>query len=313
MNLDPYPTLKRSLTSLREYSSPFVKEVVTTDKHDLWSTKKLIALLYYIRPYVQIMRKNNFKKLHYVDLFAGSGLLKIMGKIMPGTPLITLLRTKDLVKKKKNLYFDEIHLSDNNAHYMESLQTRTLKLSTGIPSKIELNNREFAPSVDKIFTGINPKFENSKDDCYLVVLDPYGFQVDWSHLEKILKSGAVDLFLTFPTSNINWNQHMKQSHKSLTLMFGNEKWMTCKNADDYVNLYCEKIKKIPTKWLPFKTKTLNVSTKTGKYHLICASRSPGADKIFSDMQARFDGVNNKLLKDVFEVAVKGQPDLDSFS
>ena len=98
MTVDPYPTLKRSLISLREYVVPFNDEIVTTDKHDLWSTKKLIALRYYLRPYLQIMRNKGFKKIHYVDLFSGSGLLRIKNKIMPGTSLIPLLRTKELIK-----------------------------------------------------------------------------------------------------------------------------------------------------------------------------------------------------------------------
>ena len=43
----------------------------------IWSIKKLIALDYYIEPFVKILKKNNFKKWIFVDPFAGSGLFKI--------------------------------------------------------------------------------------------------------------------------------------------------------------------------------------------------------------------------------------------
>ena len=313
MTVDPYPTLKRSLISLREYVVPFNDEIVTTDKHDLWSTKKLIALRYYLRPYLQIMRNKGFKKIHYVDLFSGSGLLRIKNKIMPGTSLIPLLRTKELIKYNKTHFFDEYHISDSNTKYVQVLQDRVNKVARGLPTKIHVNKMDFASSVDKIFLGTPPKFGKAKDNAYLVVLDPYGFDIDWQHLQQILQSGSVDVFITFPTSNISWNQNKQQSESALNKMYGNDAWQKCNTVDDFVDLYCKKITSIPTTWLPFKTKPLTVPTKNGKYHLICASRSPGAENIFSDMQKRFNRVDNGLLEDVFNAAVKGQPDLDSFS
>lgn len=309
---DPYPTLRRSLISLREYASPFDSEIVTTDKHELWSTKKLIALRYYIYPYLQIMRKYEFKKLHYVDLFAGSGLLRIKGKIMPGTSLIPLLRTKELFENNKQYIFDEYHLSDTNQKYVDVLQDRINKLKNGLPTKITVKKGDFASISDEIFSGQHPEFERRKENGYLVVLDPYGFHVDWHHLEKILKSGAVDVLITFQSSNISWNQNKIQSKSALTKMFGGEEWMNCDSVDDFVNTYCRKIESVPTQWSRFKTKTLTVFTTKGKYHLICASRSPGANNLFSSMQEKFDEVNNDLLNDVFSVAVGKKTDLDAF-
>ena len=87
------PTIEASLKKLRRMVSEFENKETTTNKHDLWSVKKLIVLTYYVYPFLQILRKNGYKKIHYVDLFSGSGLLKIKNKIMPGTSLIPLLTT----------------------------------------------------------------------------------------------------------------------------------------------------------------------------------------------------------------------------
>jgi three-Cys-motif partner protein len=312
LNLDPYPTLKKSLIALRGYVGQFDKEEVTTDKHDLWSTKKLIALRYYIYPYLQIMRKYKFKKLHYVDLFAGSGLLRIKGKVMPGTSLIPLLRTKELYEKNKAYFFDEYHLSDINQKYVDVLKSRILKLKEGLPTKITIKKGDFASVSSEIFTGKYPEFGKQKEDGYLVVLDPYGFSIEWNQLERILKSGAVDVLITFHTSNVSWNQNKEQSKNALTKMFGGGEWVDCSNTDDFMELYCKKIRKIPTQWKPFNTKTLTVSTSKGRYHLICASRSPGAQNLFKAMQDKFDEVSNELLEDVFNVAIGKNTDMDTF-
>lgn len=258
------------------------------------------------------MRKYQFKKLHYVDLFAGSGLLRIKGKIMPGTSLIPLLRTKELYEKNKQYIFDEYHLSDTNQKYVNVLGERINKLKNDLPTKIIVKKGDFASVSDEIFSGKYPEFGKQKDDGYLVVLDPYGFHIDWNHLEKILKSGAVDVLITFQSSNVSWNQNKIQSKSALTKMFGGEEWTDCNSIDDFVNTYCKKIESIPTQWASFKTKTLTVFTTKGRYHLVCASRSTGANSLFSSMQEKFDEVDNTLLDDVFSVAIGKETDLDAF-
>lgn len=313
MAKDPWPTIKESLIKLRRHLSGFKdEEEVITSKHDLWSIKKLVVLRYYLYPFFEILRNNGYKKIHYVDLFSGSGFLKIKGKIMPGTPLVTLLTTKEFFENKKNYVFDEYHLSDINKKYVVALNERIKTLSGDIPSSIVAQQLDFTSDVDQIFSGKSPKFEERKENAYLVVLDPFGFQIDWEHLTKILKSGAVDVFITFPTTMASWNQNKEQSAEALTKMYGSNDWVTCESEDAFLKMYCEKIEKVPVEWRQFKTTTLTVRTSNGKYHLICASRSPGAESVFSSMQKKFDAVDNDLLASVFDAAVGGKQTLEDF-
>jgi len=313
MGMDPWPTIKESLIKLREHLSGYDdNEEVITSKHDLWSIKKLVVLRYYLYPFFEILRGNGYKKIHYVDLFSGSGFLKIKEKIMPGTPLVALLTTKEFFEHKKNYIFDEYHLSDINKRYVDALKERTENLSGDIPSSITIQQTDFSTAVDQIFTGKPPKFEKIKENAYLVVLDPFGFQVDWEHLTKILQSGAVDVFITFPTTMASWNQNKEQSSEALTKMFGSNDWVTCESEDAFLKMYCEKIEKVPVVWKQFKTTTLTVRTSNGRYHLICASRSPGAESVFSSMQKKFDAVDNELLSSVFDAAVGKKPTLEDY-
>jgi hypothetical protein len=43
----------------------------------------------------------------------------------------------------------------------------------------------------EVFTGEKPPCW--KDKGYLVFLDPYGFQVHWGSMQRVLRSGAVDI------------------------------------------------------------------------------------------------------------------------
>ena len=144
------------------------------------------------------------------------------------------------------------------------------------------------------------------------MLDPYGFDVTWEHLSRILRSGAVDVIIYFPTRMISWNQLKDQSAEKLTKMYGNNDWVIFESEDEFVEKYCENIQKIPVSWKPMKTKTFEVNAGKTKYHLICVSRSEGALKIFSDMKNLFDSVNVKLLESVFNSSVLSNPGLESF-
>lgn len=304
------PTIEESIESLRKHVMIFDKEDVTTDKHHLWSLKKLIVLRYYIYPFLDILRNNKFKKIHYVDLFAGTGLLKIEDKIMPGTPLVPLLTTKEIIKKKTTHYFDEYHISDIDGESIKLLEERINQVKEDLPTSIHVQKTPFDKAVEEIFSGTPPTNENWKNDAYLVVLDPFGFDIDWNHLTQILRSGAVDVIIIFHTRLASWNQNKDQSAEKLTKMYGDIDWVTCDSEDAFLEMYCKKIREIPSSWKSFKTKTLSVERQNGKYHIIFVSRSPGADSVFEDMQKKFEAVDMNVLQFVFDKKVIGDKGLD---
>lgn len=231
---------------------------------------------------------------------------------MPGTPLIPLLTTIDRIDKHPDHYFDEIYLLDKNKLYVDLLKSRISKLMTTSKTNVIVEKNTFANVVKKIFPGCPPAFNDRQNDAYLVVLDPYGFQVDWENLKWIAQSGAVDFIITFHTRLASWNQNKTQSSDALTRMFGNDSWLNCENEDDFIKLYCNRIESIPTTWRRFTTKTLTVGRGNGKYHLICASRSPGASNVFDDIQKKFDTVDNELLTRIFDTTLGDQEKMDHF-
>ena len=294
--------IEETLERLRKQLSKFNDdEEATTEKHGIWSLKKILVLHDYIKPYLQIVRNNGYKNVHYVDPFSGSGFLKIDRKIMPGTPLIPILSTRELITKNKSWCFDSCYYSDSDKFYISELDKRIKILKNGLPTRFEIEHKMFRTAAYTKFTGAPPLPKNEKDNAYLVVLDPYGFDVYWEYLEQILKSGPVDVILTFPSELANWTKTMSNSQDKLQRMFGGNDFINFESSNEFVERYCEKIEKTP---MPWRKKTTAITVDAGKqtYHLICISRSGGALKVFSSMQKKFDDISTEKLQGMFNAA-----------
>ena len=93
---DPYLWSKTRIQKLYNYVSQWNDVDVSTKKLDIWSIKKILALEYYIKPYVEILRSKKLKSWYYVDLFSGSGMMRIDNKYnFPGSSLIPLIKSSE--------------------------------------------------------------------------------------------------------------------------------------------------------------------------------------------------------------------------
>lgn len=266
----------------------------------------MIAIDYYIDSYVTILRNNGFKNWYYVDPFSGSGLLKLgEGDLFPGSPLIPLF-------KEDKYKFSEYFLSDRNPKYVRVLKQRTNKvLSTKKHKhefKLSVDQKDCNSAICDIFTGVKPS--NWKEYSYLVLLDSFGWDVKWESMEKILKSGPIDIIFTFMTWSINWNKDIPQSKKKLNEFFGDSEWEN--NKEDLLGYYRSKIEKYGYD-RKYKTYEIAVENDQGKsYHLILTSQSQGAAKVFQSLKERVDEVTTECLTSAFRVVVGKQSDMTQF-
>lgn len=291
--------LKKLRNSVSNYNDT---EEASTDKHDIWSLKKILVLHDYIKPFLEILRSHNYKKIHYYDPFAGTGFLRIKGKIMPGTPLVPLIQSKELAKIDKNLIFDSVNYSDMKKESITLLEKRANELKSNLPTIINAKQMLFKTIALTEFKEVPPLPQKHYDNAYLVVLDPYGFDVEWQYIERILKNGAVDVILTFPSELANWTKTMKNSQTKLSKMFGGDEYQDFETADEFVKNYCEKIENIPVSW-SMKTRSITVDAGQQTYHLICISRSNGALNVFSGMQEKFDSITMDQLDGMYNSAI----------
>ena len=300
--VEPYVLVREIIQKLHKSTRIFRGEIITTPEHGVWSVKKLIAVYLYIKPFIEIMRKNGYKNLHYVDLFSGSGLLKIDGNIIPGTSLIPFIRIKD------GFVFNNYHLADEKQKFVTKLKERVSTIARD-QANISAEVSKFDDSVRKLFSKRNGKY---KDHGYLVILDPFGLDISWEQLVQILRGRAVDIFITFMTSQTQRQTNIAHSETALTRIFGDESW---KESENLLQHYINKIEKIPSEsWNPYKTNVIAVETKgSSKYHLIFASRSKvGAQKPFKYIQEQVDAVDRNLLNDAFKGAVHPESNIDYY-
>lgn len=301
--VSPYDWSKKRIENLYSFVKEWSDDGPGTSKHDVWSIKKLIALDYYIGPFTKIIASTGFKKWYYFDPFSGSGLIKLMDRNFPGSPLIPLFRAEDAP-------FQGYYLSDINDKYLNTLNGRIAKIPNSSNMDIQVNKLSFQEATDRVFSGLQPK--RWKDAAYLVFLDPYGFQVDWEHMKKILSSGPVDVIFTFMTWAIVWNRNKKLSEGPITTYFGDERWKGLGTQDDFVRHYCQKIEELGY-MNKYQTFTLDVIQKGGKrYDLILATQSSGGAHVLRDLQQKVKAVTTDLLRSAFSVAVGKQIDLSSF-
>lgn len=158
-----------------------------------WSELKLEIIKEYAKAYSTILSKHHLNHV-YVDAFAGAGIhiSKSSKEFVPGSPLNALYVEPP---------FKELHLVDLDDKKTELLRELTqdynnVHIYTGDCNQILLN--EVFPKI---------KYEDYRRG--LCLLDPYGLHLNWEVLETAAKMKSLEIFLNFPTMDINRNSLWK--------------------------------------------------------------------------------------------------------
>ena len=154
-----------------------------------WSELKLDVLKKYAGAYCTILKARNLHPF-YVDGFAGAGLhlRKRTGELIPGSPLNAL----EIMPG-----FEELYLIDLDQSRVEALRHQTAGMKHvhvygGDANEILLND-------------VFPKIRYEDYQRALCILDPYGLHLHWSVIEEAAKKETIEIFLNFPTLDMNRN------------------------------------------------------------------------------------------------------------
>lgn len=161
--IDIYTWTKERIKSLYINVKDWKDEDETTPNHGIWSIKKLIALDYYIKPCVEIYRKNNYNPI-FVDPFCGSGLYTIDDEYkFPGSSLVALY----------NQYrFDKYIFSDTSKKYINLIEKRIHEHNLENNNSISIERIDVNEKISKLF-GTSSK----EKEGFLVFLDPFGLEI----------------------------------------------------------------------------------------------------------------------------------------
>lgn len=160
-------------------------------------------VLDYLRAYLTAMRKQRFR-LSYIDAFAGSGwrqsstdadqegLLPENGAAM-GCAL-SVLRMPAANRFDRYVFGD---LSKDNVLSLQAAYQAALASGENVPPSgaVQILHGDANDLVEAECR----RLEGLRYDRAVMFLDPFGMQVSWRMLERIAKSGKIDLWLLIPT------------------------------------------------------------------------------------------------------------------
>ena len=201
-----------------------------------WTEEKLDAFEKYVNAYLTIMNKYRDQyqwKLIYFDGFAGSGSRNETNPMDSNQLLLDLIEEHQLSAEELAPYrgaaervlninqegFDYYYFVDKDAESSKQLEEKLTPIRNG--KQLVFRHSDANTQVSELATAMH-KSNKLKS---LVLLDPFGMQVDWTSIEK-LKDTGTDLWILIPTGvivNRLLDRKCKLTHiEKLTSFFGKD-------------------------------------------------------------------------------------------
>jgi three-Cys-motif partner protein len=198
-----------------------------------WTERKLEVLAKYLQSYTTALKKTSFEKL-YIDAFAGTGYrdARREGTNASSAPLLpdlaepeaqTLLEGSARRALATEPSFDRYVFIERDPAYCEQLE----KLRSEFPqlsAALEIRRGDANTQIQELCAG------SWHARRAVLFLDPYGMQVEWTTLEAVARTQAIDLWILFPLG-IGVNRLLTRSgeipqpwRRRLDLLLGTEAW-----------------------------------------------------------------------------------------
>lgn len=197
-----------------------------------WTKEKLNIFTKYLDAYLMALKNMNFKKI-YIDAFAGTGEIVTSdgGQELTGSAKSALLAERK---------FDHYYFIEKEADKVVELQKLVDMEFFDIKERVTIYCGNANDKLVDIIKSIDWRYSRA-----LLFLDPYATQVNWSSLEMIAKTKAIDVWYLFPFSALNRllpRDGINPSHEAcIDRLLGDENWRTeFYKADLEVNLFDEK-------------------------------------------------------------------------
>ena len=266
------------------------------DEIGVWSEIKLEIVEKYGSAYTKALKKTTLNKF-YIDGFCGAGvhLSKTSGNEIEGSPSRAL---------KISPPFDMHYFID-----LDAAKTSYLQTLCGDRSDVLIHTGDANNYLNK---QLLPTIQFKKFNRALCLLDPYALHIDWDVMYQAGQSKAIDMFLNFPVMDMNrnaiWRNPEKVPHSGIermTKFWGDESWKQAAYAehpqgnlfggpsivkqdnDVIVAAFQERLRKVAgfqfvPEPLPMKNRMNAVV-----YYLFFASQKPVAEKIITDIFAKY--------------------------
>ncbi|MBB3224475.1 three-Cys-motif partner protein TcmP [Pseudoduganella umbonata] len=164
-----------------------------------WTFVKLELLKRYLNFYTTALQRQPFKRV-YIDAFAGTGECEI--KLPDGS--VSTIEGSAKIALEVTPAFDHVHLIDLKAKHAAALQVLANAEDAG---RVTVHRQDANAALQSILSRTN--WQSTRG---VLFLDPYGMHVQWSTLESIARTKALDVWYLFPLSAV-YRQAAKDMNK----------------------------------------------------------------------------------------------------
>jgi three-Cys-motif partner protein len=227
-----------------------------------WTSSKLEILGEYLKGYTTALKNQPFRT-GYIDAFAGTGYRALAGDdsvdlVFPDLAADApqaLLDGSARIALKTEPRFNKYVFIEQNAQRCSALEGLKAEFPALAPD-IEVRRGDANAEIKELCS------KNWASRRAVLFLDPYGAQVEWTTIEAVAATKAIDLWLLFPLG-IGVNRLLTRSgeipaswRKRLDLLLGTEDW--------YDAFY--KVEPAPTLFDNSETRVMKATTDTiGRY------------------------------------------------
>src|SRR6185295_1110218 len=212
-----------------------------------WTTKKLEILRNYLGAYAKVLKNQAFTTA-YIDAFAGTGY-RTLKQLETDRSLLfpdlaeeapqKLLEGSAKMALQVEPRFDRYIFIEKDPDRCDQLE----ELRSDFPHLAE-DIRIRRGEANRVIRDLCRK--NWERHRAVLFLDPYGMDVEWATIEKVAKTGAIDLWVLFPLG-IGVNRLLPRSgeipagwRNRLDLILGSDDWYQAfYRAETTTNLFGE--------------------------------------------------------------------------
>jgi three-Cys-motif partner protein len=277
-------------------------------EYGFWSLKKEIALMYWIWPFLTIA-SFHFESFYYLDLFAGSGLMKANDHFMVGSPLVAVAST--LPDKQFSEYIC-LEIDRTRAEVLKKrAQTASKAFDTPLPKVFNVDCNKELPRILK-------RTCKGNKTCFLAFLDPENIKdLRWKTIQNILTIGKGDIIVTFPTQGIIRNLELAKDNPKLgelfLTFFGDEEWRNITaEADAIIDYYKSKFSQADGFIRAVDNVVVRDDLNHRLYDLIFATGSRGMHNAMQDLKTRLRKIKTKDIRNIHQVIAESQSQLTDF-
>lgn len=252
----------------------------------------------YLHAYLQILKDKHWcKGTLYIDAFAGSpdSVVRGTGAVLPGSTRRALNLTPG---------FTEYHFID-----VDQRKTNELTELAADDARVSIYQGD---GNEVLRSSIIPRLAYNEFRRGVVLLDPYGMDLDWDVVLKLGQSRSADVIINFPTMDINRNALRRdastidcQNAARMSRWWGDDSWREFYRQDSQTRLwddpamlkyadneavvraYCERLKSVAGFGYASRPFPVKNSKNAVLYYLLMTSPKTVAAKIFDEIAVKF--------------------------